>query len=55
MGKARVNGCVGYANYRYFIQFICYTSGMATWVFTTTLAAFIMGNGLVYNLIFKIS
>ncbi|KAL1929484.1 hypothetical protein VTP01DRAFT_1622 [Rhizomucor pusillus] len=41
-----VNGCVGYANYRYFIQFICYTSGMATWVFTTTLAAFIMGNGL---------
>ncbi|KAI9250556.1 DHHC palmitoyltransferase-domain-containing protein [Phascolomyces articulosus] len=41
-----VNGCVGFANYRYFIQFICYTSGIAAWVFTTSLAAFIMGNGL---------
>ncbi|KAI9498548.1 DHHC palmitoyltransferase-domain-containing protein, partial [Zychaea mexicana] len=42
----QVNGCVGFANYRYFIQFICYASGIAAWVFTTSLAAFIMGNGL---------
>ncbi|KAL0083332.1 DHHC palmitoyltransferase-domain-containing protein [Phycomyces blakesleeanus] len=41
-----VNGCVGLENYRYFIQFICYTSGMATWIFLTTLASFIMYNSM---------
>ncbi|KAI9021418.1 DHHC palmitoyltransferase-domain-containing protein [Phycomyces nitens] len=41
-----VNGCVGLENYRYFIQFICYTSGMAAWTFITTLAAFIMFNSM---------
>ncbi|KAI8391828.1 DHHC palmitoyltransferase-domain-containing protein [Radiomyces spectabilis] len=42
----QVNGCVGLDNHRYFIQFICYTSMLGTWVFCTTLAA-VVRQGLV--------
>lgn len=43
----RVNGCVGVANYRYYIQFLCYVTLLGTWIFSTSLAAFIMFNSLV--------
>ncbi|KAI9478111.1 MAG: DHHC palmitoyltransferase-domain-containing protein [Benjaminiella poitrasii] len=41
-----VNGCVGFANYRYYIQFLCYVSVLAIWTFCTSLAAFIQFHGL---------
>lgn len=42
----RVNGCVGLLNYRYYIQFLFYVTLLGTWVFSTTLAAFIQFNSL---------
>ncbi|CAO3626667.1 unnamed protein product [Mucor hiemalis] len=41
-----VNGCVGLLNYRYYIQFLFYVTLLGTWVFSTTLAAFIQFNSL---------
>ncbi|GAB5588653.1 hypothetical protein Unana1_03553 [Umbelopsis nana] len=35
-----VNGCVGYNNYRFFIQFLCYTSVSCCWMLITTAVAF---------------
>ncbi|KAI7903355.1 DHHC palmitoyltransferase-domain-containing protein [Cokeromyces recurvatus] len=45
----QVNGCVGFANYRYYIQFLCYVTILATWTFCTSLAAFIHFHGLVIS------
>ncbi|KAG2195923.1 hypothetical protein INT47_002696 [Mucor saturninus] len=41
-----VNGCVGISNYRFYVQFLCYVTLLGTWIFTTSLAAFIQFNGL---------
>jgi hypothetical protein len=43
----RVNGCVGLSNYRYYIQFLCYTSLLGTWTFATSLGTLIEFHGLV--------
>ncbi|ORY92142.1 DHHC palmitoyltransferase-domain-containing protein, partial [Syncephalastrum racemosum] len=46
----QVNGCVGFGNQRYYIQFLCYTSFLGTWIFITSLIAFVSGHGLsTYN------
>ncbi|KAI8887816.1 zf-DHHC-domain-containing protein, partial [Backusella circina FSU 941] len=42
----QVNGCVGIANYRYYIQFLCYVSAVGTWVFATSVAAFVQYKAL---------
>jgi hypothetical protein len=42
-----MNGCIGVANYRFYIQFLCYVSLLATWIFVTSLIAFIQYHGLV--------
>lgn len=41
-----VNGCIGFANYRFFIQFLFYVSLLSIWTFITSLVAFIQYNGL---------
>ncbi|KAG1352451.1 hypothetical protein G6F62_002673 [Rhizopus arrhizus] len=41
-----MNGCIGVANYRFYIQFLCYVSLLATWIFVTSLIAFIQYHGL---------
>ncbi|KAI9260255.1 DHHC palmitoyltransferase-domain-containing protein [Sporodiniella umbellata] len=41
-----VNGCIGVANHRFFIQFLFYTSLLSLWTFITSLVAFVQYHGL---------